>query len=1030
MATYTITNNVIESQVVQSGFAAWRAIFSLDLEVTAALSADLKDLTYGFIHWDISPKGNLYVTRLVTPNLFPSAQLSADLYNLISGGSDFPIETEADILGYPSAQFRLDFNTIVTGTADLTGSNIKSAKGIPGHLGNPVALISFSLPPVKFSRSGAIFDQVNEVFWVICPYAPFQEVGIKPITVKAVLSDLIRRYVTISGTIEAEVIVEGEVYLAFESDPAVATSQLEGSFRCVRRIPDSSRIIEVEEISWGALAVTIPGILSAEAQFEGTLDLAWPPRSPGACFFTTGSRLVCPLETLVSFRKKLSLSITFDPGVLNLYNDALLMSKKDEWEIWHIADTKKIRVVLYSDYGDIETLDSDTSIVNRSTIHVTWNNGDLKLYIGKELDDSSISFVGDPFTSVQVTTNQLVIGGDANDPDPQYRGSVSQISFWSDLIVYDDIQTWVGPDGSDIPAKESSKILSWVSEDIIGGSDHKFTGWVEQKRSSAFFAFGNVYVQEHSTLKDPLEWDKWDCTLYNAGIGIANLTSEYALQAPFRIWDDGKIPPSILTVFRDHKTDITISIMFRKHTGTVSCTLIKLYGLRLVYDYQNKTLLLIKGDDQTNTLQNKLVHFDKLPNSIENGINVIVLRYNSFTDDADIVFNDIYLKPEPVGTNQYEVSTALQFADQLDFVSAFIIPVCLPREQMRMLQYVGYIKVFQVHWMDYPDYLLWPYSAMDEVEVFNHDPTYDRISIAFVYTTIMFIPPGVNLGAPYSVYEPIPINNNLPVVFENPAPFIRSVTVDANHLVTAIAVAGPTNAGSLAIWWEVDTGNNFVVIVADRIMNGVYFSRLRTQIDTFSVPFPMDWKNRKIRFVIQSILDPLQIWRSSWVIMSGDGFTNLPITQIVNILPENSINVELTLQPTEFKKINRGATVFRKRLKNKLIADDPRSRYKFTNMYTANGENNYELMKAASILVQGTLDSYTVTTSQAGYPDKIMVDVYGQGYEDMWWVVSYVNSMIDPVDELVEGTVISLPSKKALDDFISAHPAQTLYAES
>lgn len=290
---------------------------------------------------------------------------------------------------------------------------------------------------------------------------------------------------------------------------------------------------------------------------------------------------------------------------------------------------------------------------------------------------------------------------------------------------------------------------------------------------------------------------------------------------------------------------------------------------------------------------------------------------------------------------------------------------------------------------------------------------------------------------PYSVQEPdadISGGGSLPP-FINPNPVISSVTADIAKNVTAVANAGPTDAGDVRSWWEIElvSGDPQFNLRIDEQDNN--FSINKNHIDQFPVPLGQNWEDLRIRFVIQSQLDPDQSWFSLFVRMDGENFNNAEVETI--ILPGTGapepppvIELEISLEQQAFVVQEEEAGALRQ------LALSNRSRYKLTRIFInaetdpridGRNEDGLEfglLSVLDDFLELGTqVRTHTVSAGDIGFLDRIAVKFYGAGFEDFWWVLAYANGIADPDEEMFVGQSLTIPSREAVTTFLARKPA-------
>jgi len=273
--------------------------------------------------------------------------------------------------------------------------------------------------------------------------------------------------------------------------------------------------------------------------------------------------------------------------------------------------------------------------------------------------------------------------------------------------------------------------------------------------------------------------------------------------------------------------------------------------------------------------------------------------------------------------------------------------------------------------------------------------------------------------------------------FVNPLPTIVSVTATPEHLVTAIANAGPTDAGDVRSWWEVEleTGNVETLVRIDEQDNN--FSQNKDHTDTFQVPDGLNLEDKRIRFVIQSQVDPDQLWASLFFRMEGEEFNNGD-TEVIIIpapaQPEPPPQVDLTLSLEEqaFVVEEEAAT------RRALLRISNRSRYKLTRAFT-NAKRDPRLpgrnlggfeFGLLSVLTDfetagSTFQVHRVRAQDIGFLDLLAVRFYGAGFEDFWWAIAYANAIIDPEEDMFVGQEIVIPPRDAVTTFLTRKPGAT-----
>ncbi len=264
--------------------------------------------------------------------------------------------------------------------------------------------------------------------------------------------------------------------------------------------------------------------------------------------------------------------------------------------------------------------------------------------------------------------------------------------------------------------------------------------------------------------------------------------------------------------------------------------------------------------------------------------------------------------------------------------------------------------------------------------------------------------------------------------FTDPLPTVISVTADSAHNITAIANAGPTNAGSVISWWEIElvSGSTEVMVFADYFQPN-NFGVNRNHTDQFPIPAGQDWNEKRIRFVVQPVSDGSQIFRSLFVRMLGDEFDNAPPEVIVAPAPTPGSNFDVgDLLTTEERK----RLVLARRARRPTPVDPQRetSRYKTTKVFEGPRGLELGLLEVLDdfYIVGSTFRTYVVRSLDIGFLDRIAVQFYGAGFEWAWWVLAYANSMVDPDQEMFVGQRLVIPPRDSVQRFLSRRPVTTL----
>jgi hypothetical protein len=97
------------------------------------------------------------------------------------------------------------------------------------------------------------------------------------------------------------------------------------------------------------------------------------------------------------------------------------------------------------------------------------------------------------------------------------------------------------------------------------------------------------------------------------------------------------------------------------------------------------------------------------------------------------------------------------------------------------------------------------------------------------------------------------------------------------------------------------------------------------------------------------------------------------------------------------------------------------TRYKDTSMYTGDRGNEFGLMEIPSEFQEPTSDykQHRVRQDEIGFLDIIAVRYYGNGMEELWWIIALVNDMIDYEQEMFVGQVLLIPPREKVIAFLS-----------
>jgi hypothetical protein len=381
------------------------------------------------------------------------------------------------------------------------------------------------------------------------------------------------------------------------------------------------------------------------------------------------------------------------------------------------------------------------------------------------------------------------------------------------------------------------------------------------------------------------------------------------------------------------------------------------------------------------------------------------------TADPTVSFTDYDLLNDSNTNRAYTVLTHARSDDPFDYPNRGGLPVVLTTNVSGNLGFVGLAQPTPFE------------EAVGQLSV----PVYSFVNTDLEATYV---------DNPYAVLEAEDDDGGgggLPP-FINPNPVISSVTADVAKNVTAVANAGPTDAGDVRSWWEIElvSGDPQFNLRIDEQDNN--FSINKNQIDQFPVPLGQNWEDLRIRFVIQSQLDPDQIWQSLYVRMEGENFNNAEVEVIIlpgtgAPEPPPTIELEISLEQQAFVVDEAEAGAQRQ------LSLSNRSRYKLTRVFIneevdprveGRNEDGLEfglLSVLDDFLELGTqVRTHKVAASDIGFLDRLAVKFYGAGFEDFWWAIAYVNNIADPDEEMFIGQTLTIPPREAVTTFLARKP--------
>ena len=261
---------------------------------------------------------------------------------------------------------------------------------------------------------------------------------------------------------------------------------------------------------------------------------------------------------------------------------------------------------------------------------------------------------------------------------------------------------------------------------------------------------------------------------------------------------------------------------------------------------------------------------------------------------------------------------------------------------------------------------------------------------------------------------PLPI-----VTYTDPNANIVSIVADASHVVVATANAGPTNVGDVFTWWEIEYVRDNAETVIQVDYGGPYnFAVNRNHSDTFTIPNGLDFSDKRIRFVIQSVIDGTLVWKSAWrTLPDTDAFNNdPPISILVPTAPAQTVNIAQVLnQKTALAK--RAAEARRTTLQ---VRRD--SRYKKATAHSGDRGTEFSLLPVLEDFYSlgSQYRVHVVEDLDIGFLDRVAVRYYGPGNERFWWAIAYANAIVDQESDLTPGQILVVPPREAIQSFITS----------
>ena len=93
------------------------------------------------------------------------------------------------------------------------------------------------------------------------------------------------------------------------------------------------------------------------------------------------------------------------------------------------------------------------------------------------------------------------------------------------------------------------------------------------------------------------------------------------------------------------------------------------------------------------------------------------------------------------------------------------------------------------------------------------------------------------------------------------------------------------------------------------------------------------------------------------------------------------------------------------------------NRTRFYKKTTVNDVNEIDFLwnTLSSFVMKHTRGYYRIKGDEVGQPDLISYRIYGT--EKYWWLICLVNKIENPLEDMVEGSIIQLPNVRDIYDF-------------
>lgn len=103
------------------------------------------------------------------------------------------------------------------------------------------------------------------------------------------------------------------------------------------------------------------------------------------------------------------------------------------------------------------------------------------------------------------------------------------------------------------------------------------------------------------------------------------------------------------------------------------------------------------------------------------------------------------------------------------------------------------------------------------------------------------------------------------------------------------------------------------------------------------------------------------------------------------------------------------------------MSTSPVSRYKDTIVHSDNGDFLYGPWRAPEEFQTVGLSwkRHMVKQSEVGFLDILAVKYFGDGQDELWWVIAQANGIVDTETDMYPGQVLNIPPRALVDQFIA-----------